>query len=60
MLEGFLPSKCEVAGLGGYLLRRERDAVSFEIAGFIIGAVALSVACISLGYQIGKDVNKRK
>ena len=55
-----MPSKCEVAGLGGYLMRRERDAVSFEIAGFIIGAIALTVACISLGYQIGKDVNKRK
>jgi len=34
--------------------------VSFEIAGFIIGAIALTIACISFGYQIGKDVNKRK
>ncbi len=34
--------------------------MSFEIAGFVVGAIALTIACIGLGYQIGKDVNKRK
>ena len=54
------PPKFEAEGLIGHHNAEGGDAVSFETAGFVIGALALAIACISFGYQIGKDVNQRK
>ena len=35
--------------------------VSISIAAFVVAAVGLAIACISFGYQLGKDVaNKQK
>ncbi|MGM9579880.1 MAG: hypothetical protein ACI3U2_01430 [Anaerovibrio sp.] len=34
--------------------------MSISIAAFIVGAIGMAIACISFGYQPGKDVAKNQ
>ena len=34
--------------------------MTIEVAALFIGLFALIIACISLGYQFGKDIHKQK
>lgn len=35
--------------------------MSISIAAFVVGAISWAIACISFGYQLGKDIsNKQK
>ncbi len=34
--------------------------MSISIAAFVVGAIGMAIACISFGYQLGKDVSKKQ
>ena len=33
------------------------DIMSIAVAGFVIACIGVTIACISFGYQLGKDIS---
>ncbi len=36
------------------------DIMSIAVAGFVIACIGVTIACISFGYQLGKDISKNQ
>ncbi len=34
--------------------------MSIAVAGFVVACIGVTIACISFGYQLGKDIHKKQ
>lgn len=60
-MEGFLTlQKNEAAGLSGHPITEGGEALSLEIISVFAALLGVAITCIAFGYQLGKDVTKRK
>lgn len=55
-----MPPKIEAVGLSGHLIAEGGDTLSLEIIGVVTGLLGIVIASVAFGYQLGKDVAKRK
>ena len=57
---GILTLQNEAVGLSGHPIAEGGDALSLDIIGIFVTLLGVAIACIAFGYQLGKDINKRK